>query len=383
MARKPRVRLPRNKIITAFSAAIALAAGGAFLSSEGAEAQPATQKTKASQATAAEKPTKEGRTYGSTALDEGKSEQRKLGDIDNDVFHAMVLLDRAHFSPGVIDGREGRNFTMALKGYQEAHGLEVTGELDTPTRKKLLRDGRKPTRFLRIDETSFGSPFKTIPDDPTKQADLERMPYEDLLEEVAERFHTTRETLIALNGDKARNVKIGTVLQLPNVLPAARDYGDLDEAERDMFNALNVQPDPGVKGAYVTVDESDKVLRVYDDADKLIAQFPVTTGSQNDPLPLGDWKATTYAYLPPFDYQPDLFWDVADSEEEVTLPPGPNGPVGVAWLDLTKEHYGIHGTPEPQTIGYAESHGCIRLTNWDVLTLTRMLEPGFRATFKA
>ncbi|MCJ8190108.1 L,D-transpeptidase family protein [Sphingomicrobium aestuariivivum] len=383
MARKPRVRLPRNKIITAFSAAIALAAGGAVLSSEGAEAQPAQQKANAAQATAAEKPTKQGNTYGSTALDEGKSDQRGLGDIDNDVFHAMVLLDRAHFSPGVIDGREGQNFIMALKGYQEAHGLEVTGELDTPTRKKLLRDARKPTRFLRIDETSFGSPFKTIPDDPTKQADLERMPYEDLLEEVAERFHTTRETLIALNGDKARNVEIGTVLQLPNVLPAARDYGDIDEAERDMFNALNVQPDPGVKGAYVTVDESDKVLRVYDDADKLVAQFPVTTGSENDPLPLGDWKATTYAYLPPFNYQPDLFWDVADSEEEVTLPPGPNGPVGVAWLDLTKEHYGFHGTPEPQTIGYAESHGCIRLTNWDVLTLTRMLEPGFRATFKA
>ena len=380
-------RLPRNKIITAFSAAIAIAGGGALLTSEGAEAQSTdSEQTSADsdrQPADASRATRQGSTYGSTALDEGESDQRALSDIDNDVFHAMVLLDRANFSPGVIDGREGQNFTWALKGYQEAHDLEVTGELDTPTRTKLLEDSRKPTRFLTIDETDFGSPFKTIPEDPTEQAEMERMPYESLLEEVAERFHTTPETLIALNGDKARNVEIGTVLQLPNVLPAARDYGDMAEAERDMFNALNIQPDVGVEGEWIEVDESDGQMRVYDADDKLVAQFPVTTGSERDPLPIGDWEVTTYAFLPPFNYQPDLFWDVADSEEEVTLPPGPNGPVGVAWLDLTKEHYGVHGTPEPQTIGYTESHGCLRMTNWDVLTLSQMMKPGFKASFVA
>ena len=117
--------------------------------------------------------------------------------------------------------------------------------------------------------------------------------------------------------------------------------------------------------------------------DRLVAQFPVTTGSGHDPLPLGTWKATTYAFLPPFHYQPDLFWDVDDGKAEQRLPPGPNGPVGVAWLDLTKEHYGIHGTPEPQTIGRTESHGCIRMTNWDVLRLSRILKPGFKAVFQA
>lgn len=373
--------MPRVPILSTFAAVIALAAGGAILATEPVEAQesrPAQEK-----ADAAEAKTKPGRTYGSTALEEGDEDQRLMADIDSDVFHAMVLLDRANFSPGVIDGREGKNFKSALKGFQEANGLETTSRLDTPTRKALLKDGRKPTRFLRIDETSFGSPFEEIPDDASKQAEMEKMGYEDLLEEVAERFHTTRETLIALNGDKARNVAIGTVLQLPNVLPASRDYGDLDEEYRDMFNALNVQPDPGVKGTKIVVDESDGQMRVYDDADQLIATFPVTTGSENDPLPLGEWKVTTYAFLPPFHYQPDLFWDVDDSKGDEMLPPGPNGPVGVAWLDLTKEHYGVHGTPEPQTIGYTESHGCLRMTNWDVLTLSRILDPGFKAEFVA
>lgn len=371
----------RVPILSTFAAAIALAAGGALFATQPADAQ--NSKPAAEKADAADAKTKPGRTYGSTALDEGDGDQRLMADIDNDVFHAMVLLDRANFSPGVIDGREGKNFTSALRGYQEANGLETTGRLDTPTRKALLKDERKPTRFLRIDETRFGSPFKEIPDDPAKQAAMEQMGYESLLEEVAERFHTTTETLIALNGDKARNVTIGTVLQLPNVLPAARDYGDLDDTYRDMFNALNVQPNPSAKGVRIVVDESDGQMRVYDKADKLVAQFPVTTGSENDPLPIGNWKVTTYAFLPPFHYQPDLFWDVDSSNDDQMLPPGPNGPVGVAWLDLTKEHYGIHGTPEPQTIGYAESHGCLRMTNWDVLTLSRILDPGFTAEFVA
>ena len=101
------------------------------------------------------------------------------------------------------------------------------------------------------------------------------------------------------------------------------------------------------------------------------------------PLPLGKWKVTTYAYLPPFHYQPNLFWDVSDDKQEQRLPPGPNGPVGFAWLDLTKEHYGIHGTPEPSTIGRSESHGCIRMTNWDVARLSRILKPGSPAVFQA
>ena len=119
-----------------------------------------------------------------------------------------------------------------------------------------------------------------------------------------------------------------------------------------------------------------------DEPAQLVAAFPVTMGSKQYPLPIGRWKATTYSFLPPFKYQPELLVN-PKTDKEVDLPPGPNGPVGVAWLDLTKEHYGIHGTNEPQTIGRAESSGCIRMTNWDVLRLARMMKPGFTAIFQA
>ena len=103
----------------------------------------------------------------------------------------------------------------------------------------------------------------------------------------------------------------------------------------------------------------------------MIAQFPVTTGSSHDPLPLGTWKATNYTFLPPSHDQPDLFWDVSGEKAEQKLAPGPNGPVGVAWLDLTKEHHGIDGTGEPPTIGKTQSRGCLRLTNWEMMRLSR------------
>jgi lipoprotein-anchoring transpeptidase ErfK/SrfK len=172
------------------------------------------------------------------------------------------------------------------------------------------------------------------------------------------------------------------------------------------MNALNVDPQQP-QGDYVVVDKSEGVLKVYrgsvpagGDGEaksgggqketgaaggtgrQLIAAFPVTMGSKEYPLPIGRWKATTYAFLPPFKYQPEIL-NNPKTDKEVDLPPGPNGPVGVAWLDLTKEHYGIHGTNEPQTIGRAESSGCIRMANWDVLRLARMMKPGFTAIFQA
>ena len=150
-------------------------------------------------------------------------------------------------------------------------------------------------------------------------------------------------------------------------------------AQAERFGAELVPDD------VVAVDLTGEIKTVTDTAGTVhkAKAVIVTTGSQHDPLPIGTWKVTTYAFLPPFHYQPDLFWDVDDSKDEKMLPPGPNGLVGVAWLDLSKEHYGIHGTPEPQTIGRTESHGCIRMTNWDVLRLSRMLKPGFKAVFQA
>ena len=137
-------------------------------------------------------------------------------------------------------------------------------------------------------------------------------------------------------------------------------------------------------GAYSSEKNRGAPPKLDDNPGKLVAQFPVTMGSTHDPLPLGKWKAPTFAFDPPFHYQPDLFWDAKDKgAPDQMLPPGPNGPVGVAWLDLTKEHYSIHGTPAPETIGRAESHGCIRMSNWDVIRLSRMMRPGFTAIFQS
>jgi lipoprotein-anchoring transpeptidase ErfK/SrfK len=110
--------------------------------------------------------------------------------------------------------------------------------------------------------------------------------------------------------------------------------------------------------------------------------FTVTTGSRHDPLPIGDWAVKGKAYNPSFAFDPDLFWHVPYSDEEQQLPPGPNGPVGVVWIDLTKEHCGIHGTSAPETIGRAQSHGCVRLTNWDAARLAQMVSGRTKVVFQ-
>ena len=310
--------------------------------------------------------------------------------IKGELLHAQVLLSAAGFSPGAIDGREGSSQTDAIRGFQEANGMTVTGKLDTPTRQALLKLNRPSTVSVKLTADDVGGPFTfPMPDEPEDQAKLDALNYRNMLEKLAERYHTTPETVVALNGpDKL--IGIGQTLRLPNVVPTSRDYAGADEKQARVLAMLNVEASQP-QGDYVLVDKSEGTLRVYkgefpsgSKADgELIAQFPVTTGSEQDPLPIGNWKVTTYAFLPPFHYQPDLFWDVSDEKEEQKLPPGPNGMVGVAWLDLTKEHYGIHGTPEPQTIGKTQSHGCLRMTNWDVMRLSRMMKPGFQAKFVA
>jgi lipoprotein-anchoring transpeptidase ErfK/SrfK len=325
--------------------------------------------------------------------------------INGELFHAQVLLDTVGFSPGVIDGKKGTSLTQAIKGFQEANGLEVTGNLDGPTRQKLLAQNRQSTVYVKLTADEVAGPFVyPFPKKPEDQAKLKFMGYRNMLEKVAERYHTTPQAIVALNSPE-RLIGPGQTLRLPNVVPGSRDYSaatnDKQKQLADMLNVNGQEP----KADFIVVDKSDGTLKVYrkggspgasaaskgKSAGKapsvpsgtLVAQFPVTTGSSHDPLPLGRWKTTTYSFLPPFNYQPDLFWDVADDKAEHRLPPGPNGPVGVAWLDLTKEHYGIHGTNEPQTIQHTESHGCLRLTNWDVIRLSLMLKPGFTAYFVA
>ncbi|AEG48880.1 ErfK/YbiS/YcfS/YnhG family protein [Sphingobium chlorophenolicum L-1] len=298
------------------------------------------------------------------------------------VLRAQVALDRAGFSPGVLDGKEGMSFTTALKGFQQARGLPATGQYDEATARTLMGDRPQPATWLVKIPTGFAKgPFFAVPKDLNDQAQLPALGYRNLLEKLAERFHTRPEVLLALNPPNTK-VGAGATIRVPAIAnqPVARIEGD-ERGWGAMLASLGVAKDQP-QADHIVVDKSDGVLRVYDAQNRLIAQFPATMGSQHDPLPIGTWEIKGLSRNPDFHYNPDLFWDASSSDQKAVLKPGPNGPVGVVWIDLSKPHYGIHGTPEPQTIGRAESHGCIRLTNWDAARLAQMVQSGVKAVFQ-
>ncbi len=303
--------------------------------------------------------------------------------IDYTILHAQVILDHLGFSPGILDGREGQSLTAALKGFQTSRGMTATGKLDAPTLRALhpYASLRPVTRVTLTAEMLRGPYVNPIPKDPDQQAKLATLGYTRPLEKLGEMFHTTPEMLVELNpGGGAIRPRASFVF--PNAMPQSRDYpSDLKAEWRRTLTDLNVEAKQP-KADHVVVDKSEKVLKVFDAEGRLVAQFSATMGSEHDPLPIGTWKIYGADTNPKFHYNPDLFWDAKKDDQKAMLPPGPNGPVGVVWLDLSKEHYGIHGTPEPQLIGRTESHGCIRLTNWDAARLALMVKPGSKAVFQ-
>ncbi len=339
------------------------------------------------------------------------------------VMQAQVVLDRQGFGPGVIDGKMGLSTENALEGFQEANELDVSGKLDEATKVKLAEWEAIPaTRVVRIPEDWGTLEYRRTPDDAPEQAKLERLAYQSLDEKLAERFHTTADVLKMLNpGGRPAGMKDGAVqtpgptqpAATPKPTPAARVSGAADAAPPpstfaagQLIRVPNIGADRIAPGAVddpdwqqtlqslgvgteqpkidkVVVSKSDSTLKAYDPTGRLVALFTVTSGSSKDPLPLGNWKVNGVARNPPFAYNPELFWDVPDDDDKQQLPPGPNGPVGVVWIDLSKEHYGIHGTPEPQAIGRTQSHGCVRLTNWDAARLAQMVRAGTKVVFEA
>jgi lipoprotein-anchoring transpeptidase ErfK/SrfK len=320
-------------------------------------------------------------------IDIPDAEQRPL-------MQAQVVLERLGFGPGVIDGKQGLSFTNAVMGFQESRDLPVTGELDDATREALSPwSNITATRVVTIPADWGQEQFAALPDGMAEQAKVSQLGYENMAEKLAERFHTTPAVLAQLNpGGKPAGADgavltsaspspdaavpqfvAGQQLRVPNTGADAIDAASVDNEDwLATLRSLGVGTDqPEV--ARILVDESEGWLKAHDGDDRLVAMFTVTTGSQQDPLPIGDWKVKGVAYNPPFAFDPELFWDVPDSAEKQQLPPGPNGPVGVVWIDLTKEHYGIHGTPAPENIGRTESHGCVRLTNWDAARLAVMV----------
>lgn len=304
--------------------------------------------------------------------------------VDRSILHVQVILDKLGFGPGVLDGKGGESLKAALRGFQESRGLPRTGEVDRATLRALhVYRSVRPTVTLELNERVLAGPYvNPIPKDYAEQAKLPAMAYRAPIEKLAEMFHTTPAALVALNPPNTR-LTPGTKVVFPNALPSSRQYdAKLPETFRATLNGLNVdarQPE----GAKIVVDKSDGVLRVLDKQGKLLAQFSATMGSSSDPLPLGTWKVLGPAYNPDWKMNPAILKKVDDSKPVQVIPPGPNNPVGVVWIDLSKPHYGIHGTSEPQQIGRAESNGCIRLTNWDAARLALMVKAGTPAVFQA
>ena len=292
----------------------------------------------------------------------------------------QVALDRAGFSPGALDASMGANTKKALDLHRKANGG------DPAPIEPLMR--------YRITEQDAAGPFEPeIPSDLVEQAKLKTLNYKNVHELVAERFHSTPAFLQRLNPQAT--FAAGEEILVPNVDPmlipatppkpetpktaAGKKAATADKKAEAAAAQAAADAKPAVT---VTVSKAASALRVTDAQGKVLMYAPVTTGSAQDPLPLGTWKVTGVSLIPSFRYNPELFWDADPTQTKTVIPSGPNNPVGLVWIDISKEHYGLHGTPEPSTIGRTESHGCVRLTNWDALRLSSLVKPGTPVIFE-
>jgi lipoprotein-anchoring transpeptidase ErfK/SrfK len=280
------------------------------------------------------------------------------GASGNAVVRAQILLNRAHFSSGEIDGEYGNNLAKAVTAYRGTHGLPAGDSVDAAVWAALDADTAPALVPYTIANDDVAGPFVKIPNDMMQMASLPALGYQSPAELLGEKFHAGPKLLAALNPDRDLG-RAGENIVVPNVL---------------------VMP-PG-KAASVVVSKSASAVTAYDANGKLLAFYAATIGSEHDPLPLGNWKIPGVQRNPWFHYNAELFWDAHNPGEKAKIAPGPNNPVGMVWIDLSKEHYGIHGTPEPSQVGHRASHGCIRLTNWDAAELAGMVRPGIPAVLK-
>ncbi len=264
-----------------------------------------------------------------------------------------ILLDRAHFSPGVIDGKPGANLKLAQSSYAAANSLPADASAEAVTAKLTAADDAPSLTRYTITDADVAGPFVAhLPTDMAELAKLDSPAYSGPVEELAERFHMDEDLLKALN---------------PGV--------DFTKAGTEITVAATGKPRLGSPVTRIEVDKTTNAVRAYD-GDKLLAVYPATVGSVERPAPEGKWKVRTVATHATYTFDPKRLTFGKAGEGKLTIKAGPNNPIGTTWIDLTKDTYGIHGTPDPRLIGKRASHGCVRLTNWDVEQLAQAVKAG-------
>ncbi|WP_113011094.1 L,D-transpeptidase [Rhizobium sp.] len=274
---------------------------------------------------------------------------------DPAVVRLQILLDRAGASPGVIDGRDGANLHKAIKGFEAMRGLPVDGKID-PEILSRLNDNGQVVGTYQIEPDDLADLVDKIPEDYALQAKMARLGYTSVEEKLSERFHMDIDLLRTLN---------------PGVAFAAGDT---------IAVAVVGAPRTGTVNRIEIRRGSGEVIAFAKDG-SIIATYPATIGSEDNPSPTGHHEINGVARDPKYEYNPKINFQQGKNTKKLELPSGPNNPVGTVWIDLSEPTYGIHGTPEPDKIDKAGSHGCVRLTNWDAEELASMVKPGVEVDF--